>query len=66
MAREYGFFQMLKDMVFNGNEVSEEFKDKPQKDSGHEGWGGLGSDSSSKGSSTFGSSLSGERDSYPF
>jgi hypothetical protein len=47
MARPYGFWQMLHDMVFNGNRVSPEFRDDERKDEGHEPCGGSGRDSGS-------------------
>ncbi len=47
MAKKYGFFNMLHDTIFNGDQVSDEFKDKPEKKVGHEPWGGLGEDKSS-------------------
>jgi len=49
---QYGFFNMLGDMIFNGNKVSDKFKDKPSNDSGHEGGGGPGFDDSSSSSSS--------------
>jgi hypothetical protein len=48
MAKKYGFFNMLHDVFFNGNQVSDEFKDKPEKKEGREFWGGLGKDKSSR------------------
>jgi hypothetical protein len=39
MAKKYGFFNMLHDVFFNGNQVSDEFKDKPEKKEGRESWG---------------------------